>query len=391
MQALLECRELQKRGHHVALLCRSGSRLEEEARRVSVKTFPLLRQTWMYPVAVVHVWKILRLWEAQIVHAQISGDLSFLVPATRLTSKFVPILLTKRVGSFVNKKDLFHRWLYDHVSFVIAISEIIRKNVLDTCPIDPDRVVKLFDGVDLGRFNLHHVDRQAVRHELRLSERDLVVGMVGRFSPGKGHEEFLQAAKYIHSRFSNVRFLIVAGPSFGEEAYARNIYELAEPLTQDRILIFTGFREDIPEVLAAMDILAFPSHAEAFGDVLIEAMAMELPVVSTNCDGVLDIVVDGETGFQVPPRDGKALAEGLISFIHNVPLRKTFGKAGRKRVEGVFNLRDRMDKMEELYRRALGNPMDGSVRAQEGMGPAAHRTFSSLPSSNPTNENIHGE
>jgi glycosyltransferase involved in cell wall biosynthesis len=107
------------------------------------------------------------------------------------------------------------------------------------------------------------------------------------------------------------------------------------------------------EVMAALDILAFPSHAEAFGDVLIEAMAMNLPVVSANCDGVLDIVVDGETGIQVPPRDARALANALMQLIHDERLRKTLGEAGRRRVEKFFDLKQRTERMEGLYAKVL--------------------------------------
>jgi glycosyltransferase involved in cell wall biosynthesis len=125
---------------------------------------------------------------------------------------------------------------------------------------------------------------------------------------------------------------------------------------------FCGFRADIPEVMASMDILAFPSHAEAFGDVLIEAMAMKLPVVSTNCDGVLDIVIDGETGIHVPPRDAQSLADALIVLIQDDERRRLFGEAGRKRVERLFDLRLRTEKMEELYARVLKSAVSLAVQ-----------------------------
>ena len=86
---------------------------------------------------------------------------------------------------------------------------------------------------------------------------------------------------------------------------------MAQTLGLERIVRFTGFRRDVPEVMSALDLFVFPSHAEAFGLVLIEAMAMERPVVSTNCDGVLDIVVDGVTGLTVPPKDPVRLAAAI--------------------------------------------------------------------------------
>ncbi len=367
MQAIVVCMELVKRGHDVTLLCSPKSRLEEEATHVGIRVFPLEIRNSSYPLSLGALRRRLLEDEIDIVHSQLSHDLKILVPAAVFIPDPPPIVLTKRIGSSIRKKDPFHRWLYRHVSLIIAVSEVIRKNVVETCPIDPSRVMTIFDGVDLKRFDPDRVDARSVRRELGLRDQDPVVGMVGRFTPGKGHEEFIEAAEFIHRQSPNVKFLIVGDASFGEEAYANGIRELGRGLAEKGILTFAGFRSDIPEIMGAMDILAFPSHAEAFGDVLIEAMAMELPVVSTNCDGVLDIVVDGETGIQVPPRNGRALAEGLIHLIENEELRRTFGGAGRKRAEEVFSLDRRTDKIEKLYSSLLSNHVGQKAREQRAV------------------------
>lgn len=366
MQALLECTQLKARGHDVTLLCAPKTRLEEAANRACVETLPLELRASKYPFALGVLRRFLTRRGTEIIHAQISHDLAVLVAAAAFIPTSPPIVLTKRVGSFISKRDPFHRWLYRHVSLVVAISEVIRKNVLDTCPIDTNRVVTLFDGVDLDWFSLGRVDPTAVRRELGLGERDFVIGMVGRFSPGKGHEEFLEAASMIHSSLPEIKFLVVGEPSYGEQEYGRRIYQRAKPLEAEGVVIFSGFRADIPDVMAALDILAFPSHAEAFGDVLIEAMAMKLPVVSTNCDGVLDIVIDGETGTQVPPRDARALANALMQLIQDEQRRRVFGEAARRRVEKLFDLKQRTETMEGLYARVL-NPMSKSAVPAEAV------------------------
>jgi glycosyltransferase involved in cell wall biosynthesis len=204
----------------------------------------------------------------------------------------------------------------------------------------------------------------AVRRELGFEEGHFIIGMVGRFSPGKGHEEFLEAARMIHSSLPEIKLLVVGEPSYGEEEYGRKILESAKSLAAEGVVKFCGFRSDIPEVMASLDILAFPSHAEAFGDVLIEAMAMKLPVVSTNCDGVLDIVIDGETGIQVPPRDAQALANALMLLIQDNERRRLFGEAGRKRVEKTFDLRQRTETMEGLYAQVLNPTASLATRAE---------------------------
>lgn len=106
-----------------------------------------------------------------------------------------------------------------------------------------------------------------------------------------------------------------------------------------------------------MDMLAFPSHAEAFGNVAIEAMAMAKPVVSTNCDGVVDIVIDGTTGIQVPPKNSQALAEGLFKLIRDPTLCRKFGVAGRWRVEEMFDEEKQTAKLIEHYEKLIESPV----------------------------------
>jgi glycosyltransferase involved in cell wall biosynthesis len=131
-------------------------------------------------------------------------------------------------------------------------------------------------------------------------------------------------------------------------------------------LTFAGYRSDIPQVMASFDILAFPSHAESFGVVLIEAMAMGKAVVSTDCDGVLDIVVDGETGIMVPARDGPALARGLERLLRDRTLRVRMGVAGRKRVELLFDQEVQITRLEDVYTALLSREPDGNENSPRG-------------------------
>jgi glycosyltransferase involved in cell wall biosynthesis len=232
---------------------------------------------------------------------------------------------------------------------VLAISSVIHRNVLETTPIAPDRVMTLHDAVDTDLFSPGRTDRRRVREEFGYDDDMTVIGFVGRFSPGKGLEEFLEAANALRTQFANARFLVVGEASFGEEGYARNIYSMYERLNLRDAVTFAGFRRDIPDVMASFDILAFPSHAESFGMVLIEAMALERPVVSTNCDGVLDIVVDGVTGLYVHPKKGLELAEALARLIGDPGLRERMGKAGRRRVVELFDKKKQIDRIEQIY------------------------------------------
>lgn len=353
IQALEISRQLRLRGHVVWLACVGRSRLEEAARDEGIRTVPLKVRGYVHPVAVARLTRLIRHERIDVVHCQHSKDIATLVPARLLSGRRCPIILSKRVGSYISKKDLFHQFTYSHVDRVLAISDVIHRNVIDTTPVSPERVITLHDAVDTEHFSPARVGATGVRKEFGFDGKTLVVGFVGRFSPGKGHEEFLEAAARLTQRHTTMRFLVAGEASHGEQAYEQHIRSKATALALDEVLTFTGYRRDVPELMAAFDIFAFPSHAEAFGVVLIEAMAMERPVVSTNCDGVVDIVVDGETGIYVNPKDAGQLADAIDRLARDPALRVRMGKAGRARVEELFSQRRQIDRLEGLYRELL--------------------------------------
>lgn len=364
MQALDVSRRLAARGHRVTLACAAGTRLATDAAAAGLDCAELDVHGYLHLGAAWRLAGWIRAGGAQIVHSQHSRDLATVVPALAMARSRAPLLLSKRMGSYIAKKDPYHRMIYARVTMVLAISEVIRRNVIATTPVSPPQVATLHDAVDARRFAPAAVDRAAARRSLGAEGDELVIGMVGRFSPGKGHEEFLDAAARLKRTHPTVRFVIVGEASHGEADYERAIRARATELGLDDRVRFAGFRPDVPEVMRALDILAFPSHAEAFGVVLIEAMAMELPVVSTNCDGVLDIMVDGETGITVPARDGAALAAGLARLIADPLARVRMGRAGRRRVLERFDDDHQTLAIERFYDTALGRaPLEAPVGA----------------------------
>jgi glycosyltransferase involved in cell wall biosynthesis len=178
--------------------------------------------------------------------------------------------------------------------------------------------------------------------------------MLARFTPGKGHEEFLQAAKELNRDYNNLKYLIVGESSRGEESYTEYIKELAEEYNLKNV-IFTGFRGDTADVLTAMDIFVFPSHSEAFGIALIEAMAMKKPSVCTNSDGVLDIAVDNYTSLLFQKRNYFDLKEKLIKLINSKQLMIELGENARQRVIDYFNIEKVTDMIIDVYNKEIIN------------------------------------
>ncbi len=350
MQALLITRELQKRGHEVSLLCIPRTTLLKEAYAAGVPSVGLLGKDKQGISTIKDLSKLLKGYSYDVVHTHLSHDLWWLVPAMKLSLSHAKLFLTKHVASGVKKTDPLHRFLYGRLQGTFAVSNYIKESVTNTCPVPESKVHIVPPGISLDEFDPELYDKKGVRKELGIAEDVILVGIVGRMSPGKGHEEFLRAAKKIVADSEiDFRFLVVGGASYGEGEFELQIKNLVHELELDSVVQLTGFRKDIPRIMSALDILAFPSHEESFGLTLTEAMAMKLPIVATGNAGVLDIVVNGKSGILVPPKDYQALANGILKLAHDKSMRKTFGEAGRKRVEALFSIQAVVEKLEHFY------------------------------------------
>lgn len=344
--------QLLKQNIAVELLCFENSRLHKEAERQKLIFHTLKASRYFHPVQSFKLSRIIRNGEFDLIHTQASKDLWVLVPALKIIGSKIPLLLTKQVGSFIIKKDKLHQWIYNRVTYALAISEVIKRNLLDTCPLTKDKILLLHNAVDTCKFDPEKIDKQKVRKEFSFTDDEIVIGMLARFSPGKGHEEVLFAAEKLSKKFSNLKFFIVGEASRGEEVYANQIKKLAGDYNLQNI-VFAGFRSDTPEVLSALDIFCFPSHSEAFGIALVEAMAMGVPSVCSNSDGILDIAVDGETSFLFEKKNGNDLVEKLERLISSKEKREQFGKASRVRAVKLFDVNFLTEKVISIYKQAL--------------------------------------
>ncbi len=351
MFTLTAVKQLHKKNIQAELVCIKESRIHIEANNRGIITHPIKASGYFHPFSILKLASIIRRGSYHLIHTQASKDLWLLVPALKILDSKIPLILTKQVGSGIAKKDTFHKWIYKRVTFALAISNVIKKNLLDTCPLEESKVLLLHNGIDTSRFNPDKVDKEKVRMELGIKENEIAIGMLARFSPGKGHEEFLFAARELNLKYNNLKFIIVGEASRGENDYEESIKKSAKEYGLNKI-VFTGYRSDTPEVLAAMDIFVFPSHSEAFGIALAEAMAMCKPSVCSNSDGVLDIAVDGETSLLFENKNSNDLAAKISRLIDSPEIRLKLGKNARVRAVNKFDLEILTERTIEIYNRA---------------------------------------
>lgn len=217
-----------------------------------------------------------------------------------------------------------------------------------------ERCETVYNGIDLTRFDLTQ-DGEGIRSEFGIGAGTRLLGTIGHFASLKGYEELMTAAKGLIGRGYDIKVVLVGGDIYRHSrSYKEKLLSLIGSTgLRDRV-IFTGFREDIPELLASFDIFVLPSRSEGFGRVNLEAMAMARPVISTKIGGIPEVVLDGITGILVPPGDSEALSRAITVLLDNPNLRDCMGRAGRRRVEKYFSLQTHVRAIQEIYDGILG-------------------------------------
>lgn len=221
----------------------------------------------------------------------------------------------------------------------------------------PAKVKVVINGVDTQRFN-PAVDPRKIRDEFMISPEETVIGISSRFGKEKDHETFFKAAKLVledpQCAGLRFRFLVAGAAVFDSDKWREAaLLDITKGLGITDKVKFIGFRQDMPEVYAAMDIFVLTSLAEPCGRVLFEAMAMGKPVVATDSGGTPEIVVDKETGILIPPADPRALAQALIFLARNKDSARKMGEAGRKLIERRFTIMENVRQTESVYEELL--------------------------------------
>ena len=214
------------------------------------------------------------------------------------------------------------------------------------------RLVTVYDGVDCAEFAPG--GGGAVRREFGIPADALVAGIVGHIQEWKGQHLVVEAVARARRRFPELHCLIVGGVHRMGADYATRLRERIAALGLAAHVTLTGARDDVPACLDAMDVVLHASVLpEPFGRVLIEAMALGRPVIAPREGGPLAIVVEGETGLLVPPRDEVALGEALAALLADPQRRRAMGEAGRARVDAVFDIRHHLRAIESLLDEVL--------------------------------------
>jgi glycosyltransferase involved in cell wall biosynthesis len=231
---------------------------------------------------------------------------------------------------------------------IVTGGERNRQDLIRRDGLAEGRVAAFPIGLDVEQFSPGR-PRSDIRTELGIPSHHLLVGIISYLRDYKGHRYFVEAAAKVLKEHQGVTFLIV-----GEGPEEQNIRSQIERLGLTAEVRMLGFRDDLLDVFRSLDLFVIPTvEGDTIPQVLMQALAVGLPLVSTTTGSIPDVVTNGESGFLVAPRDVDALADRIGRLLNDPPLRKEMGRLGRQRVEHSYSIDRMVDELERVYRRVI--------------------------------------
>lgn len=263
-------------------------------------------------------------------------------------------LFTEDLEEMKWRRRFLQRLLAVGTHRLYAVADYLRRTYIRRVGIAPGRIETIHNGVDTERHRPADDDRRRrMRSRLGYSDDDILFGSVGTLYWIKDPETLLQAAAEVCKRHPRAAFLWV-----GDGRLRQSLRAGAERMGLDGRVRYLGRRDDVADILAALDVFVLPSIIEGLSYSILEAMATGLPVVATRVGGNPELIRDGREGLLLPPRRPQQLAGALITLAGDIRLRRRLGAAGRRRVEERFSLRKMVDRYQGMYRCALSPQQD---------------------------------
>lgn len=334
------------RFHPVVCSVGQGGPLEKTFNEMDVRTI-VLQKSGKYDIS--QIWKLIRLMKEekiQIVHTTLFyADVLGTMAAA--FSGIKPVVSWEAVTQPYGLKHLLaYRLASKYFALSVAVSHAIQQKIVEQRKVPEHKTMTIQYGVDLNKYRPGV--NSLLRRELKLGKRCRIFGTTARLTEQKGHRYLISAIPSIVRMFPDVHFVFIGdGPLRGE------LEGLVRQQKMESCVTFLGYRTDVPVLLNSMDVFVLPSLYEGLPNVVLEAMASGKPVVATAVDGTPEAVIDGETGFLVPPKDPQALSRAVQAMLGKPGLIHSMGQAGRRRVEDHFTLDHEIHQFVQVFDRLM--------------------------------------
>jgi glycosyltransferase involved in cell wall biosynthesis len=345
LRTLLEMEGLSRHGFSSLLIARPGSGIGQESKQRGLQVFEVPMRGSVDPVAVARCAGIMRNQAVHLVCTHGSKDGWSAGVAARLLGR--PIVRSRNVANPI-RSHLWGRLVYTALSdLIITTSQFIKAGMIAR-GIPETKILCVPTGVDPSRFH-PDVEKGCFRKELGITGERPLVGMVSVLRGDKGPDIFLCAAEDVLKERPEVFFVLV-----GDGWMRTRLESMVQGSPYFGSMKLTGFRRDIPQVLADLDLLVLPARIpEGVPQTILQAHAMKVPVIASNVGGINEVALDQETAVLVPPGDARALAQSIVAVLgdpHGAGRRAENGRGMflKAYTEDMF-----LHKMAAIYRSLL--------------------------------------
>jgi glycosyltransferase involved in cell wall biosynthesis len=329
------------RGHKLVIAAPRDSSIFRKAREAGIRTIEAGFNK-RNPLSILKMRSIIAREAPDIINTHSSSDSWVASLAAKLTKNGAKIIRTRHLSTPISN-TVVSRFIYDMVpDAVMTTGEKIRNVMISENGFDGAKIFSVPTGTDTVRFDPLSV-------EPAFSHSGLSVGMVGVLRSWKGHKFLLSAVPEILSKVPSVHFYIA-----GDGPQRDSINAMIDELGLRQHVTMLGHREDTPEVFASLDIVAHPSYAnEGVPQTVLQAFAMEKPVVASGVGAIPEVVTDGKTGLLIEPQKPELIAEAVIRLCNDEALRTRLAREARRLVLAEYSLKHMLDRIESIYERIL--------------------------------------
>ena len=351
-----------ERYRHAIICMTDFSEFRNRIKRPDVKVFALHKQLGKDLAVYVRLWRLLRQLRPSIVHTR---NLSALEGAVVAALAAVPFRVHGEHGRDIHDIDgrnkkylLLRRICQNFVHRYICVSRDLEQWLLEVVGVSAKKVTQVYNGVDSVRFHLRGEADLAAPLPWERVTGQIVFGTVGRMEVVKDQANLARAFVELIRRApelrSVARLLLV-----GDGTHAQDVRSVLADGGVEDLAWLPGSRDDIADLMRAMDVFVLPSRAEGVSNTILEAMATGLPVVATRVGGNPELVIENETGILVPASDPGAMAGALLEYARRPQLRIRHGNEARARIENEFSMEAMVRRYVAVYDAVMGHGATG--------------------------------
>jgi len=319
--------------YDVLAVLRENSFLDQKLSSQSVKKQYLSTFNRHFPIiAAFKLAKILAKEKINIIHVHWGKDLFLAVLAKTFCKKPVKIMYMRQMALTRHKKDIYHKFLYKNVDAYQVITKALYNDAIKFLPLEKEKIHLLYYGVPEG-INSHSCDEYL--RSKGVDPESFKVAIFGRVEEGKGQHLVIQAVRNIYQHKNNISLSVIGHVM--DQTYLKKLEDLANIENTNQFIYFHGFHDNPSSIMSCFDVVVLATRCETFGLVLPEAMRSETAVIGTNCGGVPEIIIDGETGLLFESDDAKGLEMALDKFVSNKEYCIRLAKNGKNYADKQFS------------------------------------------------------